>query len=181
MRDTLWRTGKEYIAILQSWGVEDPNGFWELFDCRDEYERRALIETDQLIIQPDIWPTIRALKSRHYQLGIITNSPSQIALMELEAYSMAEEFEIIVGLGETQDICKPEPDGILMALEKLGFESSEVVFVGDSTIDLVAAKRANVAAILLDRSGIKQIHNEELTDADYLVITSLDQLPLLLE
>ena len=101
--------------------------------------------------------------------------------MELEAYSMAEEFEIIVGLGETQDICKPEPDGILMALEKLGFESSEVVFVGDSTIDLVAAKRANVAAILLDRSGIKQIHNEELTDADYLVITSLDQLPLLLE
>jgi phosphoglycolate phosphatase len=179
-RDTLWRTGKEYITILNRWGVPDPHEFWELFDCRDEIKRRTLIEKGELIIYPDVIPVLEQLRIQNYQLGIITNSPSKIAKMELESYGLDTYFDLIIGLGETQEICKPEPDGILMALDQLNREPSEVIFVGDSTIDLIAAKRAHIQAILLDRTEIKKVEHEELSDDDFMNIPSFTQLLTLL-
>jgi phosphoglycolate phosphatase len=39
---------------------------------------------------------------------------------------------------------KPEPDGLLLALERLEVDKSEAVYVGDTLIDAETARRAGV-------------------------------------
>lgn len=179
-RDTLWRTGKEYYKILASWGIVDAKKFWEFFDHRDFLKRKVLIAENKLILHPEIIPILRQLKARGYTLGIVTNSPTFIARMELDAYNFDSMFSIVLGLGETQDICKPEPDGILLVLKKLGFLPENAVYIGDSTVDLIAAKRAHVTGLLLDRTRKKHIDSAEIKESDFVRIGSFEELLIFL-
>lgn len=175
-RDTLWRTGKEYYKILASWGIPDAKKFWDYFDNRDYTKRKVMITEKKLIIHPEILPILHQLKVQGYTLGIVTNSPTFIARMELDAYNFDSIFSIVLGLGETQDICKPEPDGILMVLKKLGFLPEKAVYIGDSTVDLIAAKRAHVKGLLLDRTRKKHIDHAELMESDFVRVGSFEEL-----
>lgn len=42
---------------------------------------------------------------------------------------------------------KPEPDGVLYAMELLGASSSDTVYVGDSEVDVLTAKNCNLPCI----------------------------------
>jgi phosphoglycolate phosphatase-like HAD superfamily hydrolase len=41
---------------------------------------------------------------------------------------------------------KPAPDGLLLALDRLGADPREAVFVGDTVVDIIAARAAGVRA-----------------------------------
>ena len=155
-RDTLWRSGKDYIEILAGWGVTNPDDFWYQFDQIDGQKRRKLIESGQLRLYDDVIPTLTKLKQmKNVKLGIVTNTPLFIAYEELKAFQLKKYFDEILGLGENQSICKPEPDGILMILEKLNGTPQNSFFIGDSLVDLLAAKRSNVLPILIHRKKKK--------------------------
>ena len=121
------------------------------------------------------------LKKKKYSLGIVTNSPTKIANLELNAYDLGKYFAFILGLGENQEICKPEPDGILLAMKTMKMQPKETLFVGDSTADLVAAKRAHIRAVLLDRTGVKNISHPDLNEGDFIRIKNLTELMVFLE
>ena len=86
---------------------------------------------------------------------------------------MSHYFEISLGLGETQDKCKPEPDGLISVLNQMDFSPKEAIYVGDSTIDLIAAKRAQILPVLIDRSGNKEIDPTEIGQNEYTIIKEL--------
>jgi phosphoglycolate phosphatase-like HAD superfamily hydrolase len=100
--------------------------------------------------------------------------------MELDAYNFDSMFSIVLGLGETQDICKPEPDGILLVLKTLGFSPDKAVYIGDSTVDLIAAKRAHVTGLLLDRTRKKHIDTPELVESDFVRVGCFEELVVFL-
>lgn len=52
---------------------------------------------------------------------------------------------------------KPAPDQIFMALEKMGLGKKEVVFVGDHSYDILAARSAGVKMALLDSRFARDI------------------------
>ncbi len=173
-RNTLWRSGKAYIEILQSWGVTDPDDFWYQFDMMDASKRRPLIRQKQLHLYEDVIPTLERLKQiLHLKLGIVTNTPTFLALEELEAYKLAAYFDEIVGLGEDQSICKPEPIGILQILKRLQRKPENTLFIGDSTIDILAGIRAHVHPILIDRESKKSDGLKGIQRSEYDSCTSL--------
>ncbi len=176
MRDTLWRSGKEYISILKGWGIDDPNIFWRHFDIRDGNKRAFLIQEQKLTIYADVIPVLKTLRARKIKLGILTNTPRFIAETELEAFELTHYFNVVLGLGDNQAICKPEPEGILQCLSICDCNPPECLMIGDTAIDLVAAKRAGVGSILIDRTGKKCIDHQELTEYDFIRITSLNQI-----
>ncbi|HET6624335.1 MAG TPA: HAD-IA family hydrolase, partial [Gaiellaceae bacterium] len=66
---------------------------------------------------------------------------------------LAKEFEVVVGYEDTERH-KPEPDPVLLALERLGAAPAEAAYVGDSPFDIRAAKAAGVFAVAVAWGGI---------------------------
>lgn len=90
---------------------------------------------------------IRQLAERGYRLGICTNKPEGLTRTILRNLNLADAFEAVVG-GDTLPTRKPDPAGLLLAIESLGTSQSEAVFVGDSEVDAATAASAGVRLAL---------------------------------
>ena len=56
---------------------------------------------------------------------------------------LLDAFDVIIG-GEDVAKHKPDPTGLLTAIERLGSEPTSTLYVGDSVTDAQTAKRAGV-------------------------------------
>lgn len=175
-RDTLWRSGKDYIPILQSWGVSDPSDFWRRFDAYDSVKRADYIQKGTIKLYPDTYPALEDLKNRGLNLGIVSNTTTPIVETEIRAFNIDQFFDLVIGLGETQAQCKPEPDGLLAAIRHLGCSVNDTVFVGDSRVDLLAGKRAKIRNVLIDRKNSKNFESDGIVEKDFIRIHDLREL-----
>jgi len=145
-----------------------------LFDLSPEaVERvtalRRAVTRKGLVPVPTAVETIMALRERGLKIGLITVcSEDVVSLWEETAFQGlfdAEVFSAAVGLR------KPDPRIYRLALELLGVEPAEAIFVGDGANDeLAGAERVGMRAIGVDSpSG-------ELGDWDGAVIRELPEL-----
>ena len=174
-RNSLWRSGKEFISILKGWGVIDPDDFWIKFDQRDGIKRKKLITNGQLNLYDDVIPTLKKLKNNGIKTGIVSNTPDFIVDYELDHFNLISYFDEILGLGDDQSICKPEPDGINLILDQLKCKPSNTVFIGDSQVDIIAAQRARVIPIYIDRKKEKS-RKFTINPESYITFTNLNQI-----
>lgn len=98
---------------------------------KGHYEEHSLDKTKPYDGVVDV---LRALKDNGYKLAIVSNK------IENAVGELAEKFFeglIDVAIGETPDVPKkPAPDMIFKALDRLGVEKSEAIFIGDSDVDV---------------------------------------------
>ena len=121
---------------------------------------------------PDAIDAIEYLKSRGYKVGLITNSDGEWTdkRSRIKKFPLIDKFDIVVIGGEGGINPKPHPQPFILACEKAGLDRSECVMIGDDPVkDCLAAKKAGLKAILLDRES--KVKHAELY-ADY-VLTSL--------
>lgn len=99
---------------------------------------------------------------KDYQLGVITNKNHQEA-NDLIEYFFPDLFSLIIGSDLLRNR-KPKPDMMKYCLKKLSLKSTEVLYVGDSEVDLAFGFEAKVNVIavtygyrskeeLLDKGG----------------------------
>lgn len=86
---------------------------------------------------------IDQLATRGYRLGICTNKPEALTRSILRDLDLASAFEVIIG-GDTLPTRKPDPAGLLLAIESLGSTPTDAIFVGDSEVDAATAASAGV-------------------------------------
>lgn len=98
---------------------------------KGHYEEHSLDKTKPYDGVVDV---LKALKDKGYKLAIVSNK------IENAVGELAEKFFeglIDVAIGETPDVPKkPAPDMIFKALDRLGVEKSEAIFIGDSDVDV---------------------------------------------
>ena len=85
------------------------------------------------------------LKKEDVKLSVLTNKPHEDALRIVEEY-FPGKFDYVLGAQESIKI-KPEPDGALKIIEHFGFKKEEVLFVGDSDVDIITAKNCGVDSV----------------------------------
>jgi pyrophosphatase PpaX len=150
VRLAIWHSGGQFESILRGWGVRDYNSFIHRFDEYDLAQRRALVKAGTICPFPDV--TALAALHKHVKLGIVTNTPPEIASFELTHFKLARHFDDLVMLGTVeQHIAKPEPDGLHRCLRKLHVPESQALMVGDSSSDIIAGQRAGVGTVLVRR------------------------------
>lgn len=108
---------------------------------------------------------LKSVKATGYKTAVITNTPTALAVEILEKNDLT--LDCVVGSGDVEND-KPYPDIVIEACRQLNVRTDEVVVVGDSEFDRVAAQSAGVLFIGFGRKG------------DYSV-ESLGELPALLE
>jgi phosphoglycolate phosphatase len=90
------------------------------------------------------------------RLGILTNRNREFFERELEIVdggAWVDLFETTV-CGDDSGRRKPNPDPILKALENLGVQPApNCWYVGDSTTDVISAKRAGITSVFFNATG----------------------------
>ena len=119
----------------------------EASDAEDDVFHDALAEAGpQIDPYPGIVDLLTTLRAAGVGTAVATNSDSRSASVVLQAHGLDVLMDTIV----TVDLVsgpKPNPESIQLAIERLGVPAAQVVFVGDSPADMVAARAAGTLAV----------------------------------
>ena len=113
-----------------------------------EFTRRFVAHADQVmhgltLLYPWVAETVLALRAAGHRLGIVSSKYRYRIERILVEGGLASQFEVIIG-GEDVAQHKPDPAGLLLALQRLHLPASEVLYVGDHPVDAEAASRVGV-------------------------------------
>ncbi len=114
----------------------------------DSSYRKFVGEVEPL--EPDIREQLEHLRALGVTVGLISNRNREFMQHELSIVDGTgwEDLFDTMACGSDVGHRKPAPDLILKALENLGIPPGENCwYVGDSTTDVIAAKRAGVTAV----------------------------------
>jgi phosphoglycolate phosphatase len=137
---------------------------------RDEYAKRAWVASR---IYPGVSEGLDALQARGLPLACITNKASRFTAEVLERSGLARRFAFAC-CADTPERRKPRPDLLHEACARLNIDAAELLFVGDSALDVAAARAAGSPVVAVDY-GYRQGKPVEALGADA-VIASLVQL-----
>lgn len=90
--------------------------------------------------------TLSYLKSNNYCLGVATNDLEKSTLEHLGKEGIIEYFDCVVA-ADSGFGAKPAPTQLIEISRKLDLNFSELLMVGDSSQDLVAANKVGITAI----------------------------------
>lgn len=122
-------------------------------------------------------PLLEELTSRGLVLGVATNDTEAPTRRHLDEAGIAKAFRMVLAC-DSGFTPKPAPDMLLAFAECVGVEPGQVLMIGDSAHDIVAARAAGMGAlaVLTGIAGRSQL--EPLADA---VLPSLAGLPAWLD
>ena len=121
--------------------------------ARNEDERLAMLDTyvafqrgvhdDMARPFPGALAALSELRRRGVRLAIVTSKAGRIARRTMEVCGLGDAVDLVVA-GDDVVRGKPDPEPVLSALGKLGLgeRPEEVVFVGDSPVDLRSGRAA---------------------------------------
>jgi putative hydrolase of the HAD superfamily len=103
----------------------------------------------RLVLYDDAEYTLQALRTR-FKLGLVTNGPSRTQRPKIEQFRLIEYLDLLI-VSEEVGVAKPDPAIFQLALEQLGVQAHEALFVGDSPeFDLCGAAAAGMPMIWMN-------------------------------
>ena len=97
---------------------------------------------------PDTRSILKRLVKEGYRLGIVSNCGREAVHEILTRFKMTDFFEIILSRQDMSRL-KPHPESLNLALKTLSLSPEQVLFVGDSNNDILAADKTGMAACFL--------------------------------
>ena len=94
---------------------------------------------------PQVEETLAVLQRRGCKLGVVSNKFGP-GVPKIIGQYLPGYFEVLVGEGPDVPR-KPDPTGLLLAIEQLGSTPERTAYVGDSPSDIAAARNAGTYAI----------------------------------
>ncbi len=168
---------------LPRWTLEEVRGrvrrslretFPEMFGPRWEEARDVFYAAvrarhlEVLTPMPGAGEAVAAVAALGLPQGVISNKQGPLLRAEAAHLGWAGHFRILVGAGDAA-VDKPDPAPFRMALPALGLPAGAVWYVGDTALDMEAARRAGCTAVLLGdaaHDGGPEAAAPDLTFAD---------------
>lgn len=126
--------------------------------------------TDNTRLYKHVADTLALLKTLNLPLAVITNKSQIFAQPILEKLGVAKEFSIIIG-GDTLPEKKPSALPILHVCELLRIEPINMLMVGDSINDILAARNAKskVVGVSFGYGNMEKLSNNPETRPDAVI------------
>jgi phosphoglycolate phosphatase len=111
----------------------------------DRYDQDALTRWQPY---PETRTILTELAEKGYRLGVVSNCGREAVHGILSRFNLTGFFELILS---RQDISrlKPHPESLKLALQSLSLPPEQVLFVGDSINDIIAADKTGMTACFL--------------------------------
>ena len=129
-----------YLSVPENTPEEVSESCLSVF--KEHYAANSLVETKPY---DGIIDTLKTLKENKIKTAVVTNKMNSAAV-DIVDYFFGNLIDVTVGQidGMAQ---KPQPDGIYKVLEKLEVSKEKAVYVGDSEVDCITAKNAEISCI----------------------------------
>lgn len=151
------------IAGLGDWDDMIPFGFPA--ERLQEFAGPTRAEAKQELSKAPLFSgareTVELLKSKNKKVALVSASHENTLPAVLAVHKLQDDFDVIV-YGSDVKRHKPDPESVLLALERLGNpDKSTVVMLGDSHRDMGAARNAGIDRILYHPPSHHIIHDSE--------------------
>jgi pyrophosphatase PpaX len=133
--------GTPLVAQMRSF---DEARAQELVDAYRAHNRRA--HDDYVRAYDGVLDVVEALRAAGVAVGVVTSKALEAMRMAYRVTGLEPLLDVVV-TSDDSERHKPEPDPILIALERLGADAAGACYVGDSPYDLQAAHAAGVDAV----------------------------------
>ncbi|SDS81038.1 phosphoglycolate phosphatase [Nocardioides scoriae] len=112
-----------------------------------ELYHRVLADLSHTVrVHDGIAEVLGELGRRGVPLAVFTGNSVEAAGLLLGATGLRDHFDVVVGGNEVARP-KPAPDGVLEAASRLGVDAAACVYVGDSPLDVGAARDAGATPV----------------------------------
>jgi pyrophosphatase PpaX len=112
-----------------------------------KYREYQLANHDRLVrCYDEVVETVDFIRAAGHPVAIVTSKTTTMTKRGLDVSGLGAHFDTIIGC----DVCerhKPDPQPVEIALDRLGYEAKDAVFVGDSVYDMLAGNAAGVTTI----------------------------------
>jgi phosphoglycolate phosphatase-like HAD superfamily hydrolase len=133
--------GNILLSIPDRLGIDD-----ELAVVGDSIYRLGLGKSSKpFLLVPGVQRALEELKS-HFPLSVVTARGARTTQMFLDQFELTPNFEGIAS-AQTCEHTKPFPDPILWAADKMNVAPEECLMIGDTTVDIKAAKAAGAQSV----------------------------------
>ena len=131
--------------------------------CRIYREFQEAHKDKMVKLFPRMDDLMKEVKERGYKTSIVTSRLGESLHEYLQQFRLLDYVDVIV-TGNDSKAHKPDPEPILIALEKLGSKPEESIMIGDSMFDILCAKNAGCHSALV---GWAEAVSYEDSGADY--------------
>jgi pyrophosphatase PpaX len=119
----------------------------ELDMLRERYRAFQFLHHDNVIKEyPGTTAVLETLHARGLAMGIVTSKGDELARRGIELTGLARFLPVVIG-ADSVTKHKPEPEPVLLALERLGVRAEEALMMGDSPHDISSGNAAGVRTI----------------------------------
>jgi putative hydrolase of the HAD superfamily len=141
------------------------------------YERSAWLDRTTRRLYPDAAALLAYADAIDLKLALVTNGPSGLQRDRLRSLWLEDMFKAVIVSAEV-GMAKPDAGPFQLALEKLGVETGEAWYIGDSLdTDIAGALGAGLTAVWLNRNGRPRSSGDPRPDLE--VGSLLELVPLL--
>jgi phosphoglycolate phosphatase len=141
------------------------------------HERMQALNEERARAYPGVAEGLEKIRALGLRVAVVTNKSRVAAAALLERLGLSQWIELIVD-GDSCEQRKPHPQPLLLACQLLGVTPAQALMVGDSTIDVQAARAAGVRIVCVPY-GYNE-GNDPRTLACDAFIETLGELPALL-
>lgn len=154
----------EYISFLGPTLMETfPKYFKEDVDLLIKEYRSYGEKNDKYFLSPikGAKEVLENLHQKGYKLAVVSSKIKKAIIKNLSDLNMDMYFDFIIGADEVQGKYKPDPYGLIIALNHFNFSKEDAVYIGDSFGDLLCAKNAQIDFIAVNYSLKGKFYKEE--------------------
>jgi HAD superfamily hydrolase (TIGR01549 family) len=126
-------------------------------------------------IMPGVKEMLQAMQNR-FLMGVVSARDETTSLAFIHQYDLAPLFKVVV-TSQTCRYTKPYPHPLLYAAQQLSVKPDECLMVGDTTVDMRAARLAGMGAIGV-LCGFGTERELKRTGADLILANTADLLDL---
>jgi len=134
--------GHPLDAMFTTLGV-DKSKVWDYVDAYKMHYRQ--ISCAKTVLLKDAKKAVE-IAYKNATLGVVTTKTAKYSVELLEHMGLMDYFDVLIGREDVQNP-KPDPEPIQKALAKLPSDTDNIWMIGDTCMDMMAARSAKVGSM----------------------------------
>lgn len=151
-------TDRKVTKYLGDWDALSSLGHPDPKKAKDTFIQKLNETIVHAKLFPKVTEVLEEVKQQRVQLFLATSSLKETFFSNQKAVTTKALFEYCVFADDVSRY-KPNPQAINVILNEFGVSKDEVVMVGDSDKDILAAKNAGIDSVLFAPAENQHVHN----------------------